>query len=187
MHDPLETYRKGYGLVSSSLVAVGRNAWRRSGGFPPGVANGEDICWWVKLLMHERVAHSALPLSIWHDEFSGAAERKGAVPHHFSYFLGSDEGREYLRHSSLVHFLGSNLPVQIGGRRLADDQEVVAELRRLSSALPLRFRSLSLAAAIAPRWLLRRAISWRRGSQRRKPTTVAGHSLPMHDGDHSNP
>lgn len=166
--NPLEAYRKGYGLVSSSSVAVHRNAWRRSGGFPPGVANGEDIYWWVKLLMNERLAHSAVPLSIWHDEFSGAAERKGAVPHHFSYFLGSSEGREYLKDSSLVKFLGSNLPVQIGGRRLANDREVVAKLRRLSSALPLGFRSLSLAATIAPPWLLRRAISWRRGATRRR-------------------
>jgi len=182
--NPLETYRKGYGLVSSSSVAVRRDAWRRSGGFPAGVATGEDICWWVKLLMQERVAHSAVPLSIWHDEFSGAADRKGTVPHHFHYFLGTDEGRKYLKDPCLVEFLGSNLPVQIGGRRLADDRAVVRELRRLSFALPLRFRTLSLIIAIAPRWLLRRAISWRRGSQRRRWAAIAGHAPPFHNGDH---
>ena len=185
---PLETYRNGYGLVSSSSVAVRSDAWRRSGGFPVGVANGEDICWWVKLLMEERVAHSALPLSIWHDEFSGAAERKGAVPHHFSYFLGSEEGRKYLNNSSLVQFLGSNLPVQIGGRRLADDRAVVDELRRLSSALPLRFRTLSLAVAIAPRWLLKGAISWRRRSRRLRRAPLAGDRQmprPAHRDRHS--
>ena len=186
VRSPLETYRKGYGFVSSSSIAVRRDAWRRSGGFPAGVANGEDICWWVKLLMNERVAHSALPLSIWHDEFSGAADRKGTVPHHFAYFLGSQEGREYLRDSSLVHFLGSNLPVQIGGRRLANDGEVVAELRRLSSALPLRFRSLSVAAAVVPQWLLQRALAWRRGSRRRKRSAVAAHPPAPENGDHSN-
>ena len=182
--NPLETYSKGYGLVSSSSVAVRRDAWRRSGGFPAGVATGEDICWWVKLLMQERVAHSAVPLSIWHDEFSGAADRKGTVPHHFSYFLGTDEGRKYLKDPCLVQFLGSNLPVQIGGRRLADDRAVVSELRRLSSSLPMRFRTLSLVISIAPRWLLRRAISWRRGGHRRRWEGAAGQALPAHRGDH---
>lgn len=162
--DPLGTYRKGYGLISSSSVAVRRDAWSRSGGFPVGVRNGEDMCWWLKLLMSERVAHSGRPLSIWHDEFSGGAARKGEVPHHFHYFLGTPEGRAYLTNPTLVEFLGSNLTVQIGGRRLAEDHAVVSELRRLSATLPMRFQVTSFVAAVAPQWLLRAATSWRRRS-----------------------
>jgi glycosyltransferase involved in cell wall biosynthesis/SAM-dependent methyltransferase len=164
---PIETYRKGYGIIHSSSVTVRKSAWRRSGGFAVGAQNGEDIACWLKLMLSERFAHSGKTLIIWHDEFSGAASRVGAVPHHFSYFLGTSEGRQFLKHRALVEFLGSNLAVQVGGRRLAGDQSVVAELRRLSSALPLRFRSLCMGTAIAPRWLLRRAMSWRRGSYRR--------------------
>ena len=178
--NPLDAYRRGYGIMSSSSVAVRKDAWRRSGGFMAGVQNGEDICWWVKLMMTERLAHSGRVVSIWHDEFSGAADRVGAVPYHFSYFLGSSEGRSYLRDPALVKFLASNLPVQIGGRRLAGDQEVVAELRRLSKALPLRLKGVSLASSIAPKWLLRAAMSVRRARMRRALPGTGVSALGMH-------
>lgn len=164
---PLESYRKGYGIIHSSSVAVRRDAWVRSGGFPAGARSGEDICCWLKLLMSERVAHSGRPLSIWRDEHSGADERKGVVPHHFAYFLGTHEGRAYCANAELVHFLGSNMAVQIGGLRLAGQEEVVKELRRLASSLPLRYRAACLASALAPKWLLRKSASWRRGARAR--------------------
>ena len=178
--NPLDAYRKGYGIMSSSSVAVRKDAWRRSGGFAAGVPNGEDICWWVKLMMTERLAHSGRVVSIWHDEFSGAAARVGAVPYHFTYFLGSSEGRSYLCDPALLKFLASNLPVQIGGRRLAGDQAVVAELRRLSKALPLRLKGVSLATLIAPKWLLRAAMSLRRARMTRvlPGTGVSAVGLP---------
>lgn len=164
---PLDSYRKGYGIIHSSSVAVRRDAWLRSGGFPAGARSGEDICCWLKLLMSERIAHSARPLSIWRDEHTGAESRRGVVPHHFVYFLGTSEGRKYCENAALVRFLGSNLAVQIGGLRLAGEQEVVVELRRLAASLPLRFRGACLAAAIAPKWLLRKGISWRREARAR--------------------
>jgi glycosyltransferase involved in cell wall biosynthesis len=168
---PVETYQKGYGIISSSSIAVRRDAWQRSGGFPVGARNGEDICWWLKLMMRERVAHSGRPLSIWHDEFSGVDARKGAVPHHICYYLGTVEGRQYLSNPALVKFLGWNLPVQIGGRRLADDKEVVDQLRQLSSALPLRFKCLAIAAAVVPKGLLRAIMAWRK--RRRLKSSLA--------------
>src|SRR5690349_2849966 len=54
LQTPLESYRKGYGIIHSSSVAVRRDAWLRSGGFPAGARSGEDICCWLKLLMSER-------------------------------------------------------------------------------------------------------------------------------------
>jgi glycosyltransferase involved in cell wall biosynthesis len=167
VRNPLETYRKGYGLISSSSVIVRADVWRRSGGFPVGIGHGEDICWWVKLFMSETIAHSARPLIIWHQEHSGAAARNGQVPYHFSYFLGTSEGRTYLKNRALVEYLGSNLAVQIGGRRVAEDHAVVAELSRLSSALPLHLRLRSFAAAHAPIWLLLHGMKLRRMRSRR--------------------
>lgn len=164
---PLESYRKGYGIIHSSSVAVRRDGWQRSGGFPAGARTGEDICCWLKLLMCERVAHSGRALSIWRDEHSGVEERKGVLPHHFAYFLGTREGRVYCENSELVHFLGSNMAVQIGGFRLAGEDEVVTELRRLAASLPLRYRAICLASALAPKWLLRKSASWRRGARAR--------------------
>ena len=162
LSSPLESYRKGYGIIHSSSVAIRRDAWRRSGGFPLGARSGEDICCWLKLLMSERIAHSGRPLSIWRDEHSGAAERRGVVPHHFAYFLGTKEGRSYCEDPNLVRFLGSNLAVQIGGLRLAGEKDVIEELRSLSASLPLRYRSACLAMAVTPAWLLRKAVAWRR-------------------------
>ena len=179
--DPIEIYRKGYGIIHSSSVAIRRDAWERSGGFPAGARSGEDICCWLKLLMSERVAHSGRPLSIWRDEHSGADERRGVVPHHFSYFLGTNDGRRYMKNPALVRFLGSNLAVQIGGLRLAGEREVVNELWKLSSALPLQFRTACLATAIAPKWLLRKGVSWRRGARTRFQSIGAAserHGLP---------
>ena len=164
---PLGIYRKGYGIIHSSSVAIRRDAWLRSGGFPAGARSVEDICCWLKLLMSERIAHSGRPLSIWRDEHSGAHERRGVVPHHFAYFLGTKEGRSYCEDPDLVRFLGSNLAVQIGGFRLAGEEDVVEELRRLSTSLPFRYRGVCLAAAFAPRWLLRKAVAWRRGARAR--------------------
>jgi glycosyltransferase involved in cell wall biosynthesis len=176
---PLREYSRGYGIISSSSVAIGRAAWLRSGGFPPGAQSGEDICCWLKLCMTERFAHSALPLSIRHDEHSASAARRGSVPHHFSYFLGDPEGRKYLANLDLVKFLASNLAVQIGGFRLARDFAVVSELRRLSAILPVRFRMPSLAALLAPTWALRAAKRWKRvnRSQQRR-LSVRSESLP---------
>jgi ubiquinone/menaquinone biosynthesis C-methylase UbiE len=159
---PLETYRKGYGIIQSSSVAIRRDAWRKLGGFPVGAQRGEDISSWLKLMIAERFAHSGRPLSVWHDEYSGAAAREG-VPHHFSYFLGDPEGRKDLANSDVVKFLASNLAVQIGGFRLAQDSAAVTELRRLSAVLPLRFRLPSLVALVVPTWVLREAQRWRSG------------------------
>jgi len=165
---PLRVYRKGYGLIQSSNVAIRKDAWRKLGGFPVGARSGEDIAAWLKLMTTETFAHSGKPVSVWHDEHSGAASRKESVPYHFSYFLGDPEGQRYLANPDLVRFLASNLAVHIGGYRLAGAPTVVTELRRLSKSLPLHLRLAPLAASIAPRWLLQMLRRWRSGPTRRK-------------------
>jgi len=168
VENPTATYRRGTGLMSSSSVAVRRDAWQRSGGFPVGAANGEDIYLWLKLFTSETLAHSAAPLSIWRDEHSGLAARKGIVPYHFSYFLGTSDGKRDIRARDISRFIESNLIVQIGSHRSQGDQVVVAELRRLSRALPLAARVKCGAVSMMPPWALRAAARWRKRSRRRR-------------------
>lgn len=175
---PLDLYRRGYGIMSSSSLVIRRDAWRRSGGFPPGVAAGEDMYWWLKLCMSEIFAHSSAMLSVWHIEHSGSEGRKGEVPYHLQYFLGTDEGRRQLANDDLSRFLASNLVSHIGGRKLINSPDVVAELQRLSRALPLKLRLPCWAVAIAPRWSLATGValrdSWREIRQRRSKHSRPG-------------
>lgn len=165
---PLRVYRKGYGLIQSSNVAIRRDAWWKLGGFPVGAQSGEDIAAWLKLMTTERLAHSGKAGSVWHQEHSGAAARRGSVPYHFSHFLADPDGRRYLANPDLVRFLASNLAVHIGGHRLALAPTVVSELRRLSTSLPSHLRAAPLAASIAPLWVLRILRRWRSGAARRE-------------------
>lgn len=167
---PLDLYRRGYGIMSSSSIVIRRDAWERSGGFPLGVAAGEDMYWWLKLCMTEGFAHSSAMLSVWHIEHSGHERRKGEVPYHLHYFLGTEDGRRHLANKDLSRFLASNLVSHVGGRKLAKSPRVVTQLRRLSSALPLTLRLPCWAIAIAPRWSVAAGVtvrdSWR-GMKRR--------------------
>jgi glycosyltransferase involved in cell wall biosynthesis len=158
---PLDLYRRGYGIISSSSVVIRRDAWERSGGFPAGVRSGEDMFWWLHLCMAEKFAHSAAMLSVWHVEDSGFEHRRGEVPHHLAYFLGTDEGRRKLRDRDLARFIATNLISQIGGRRVAGDQRVARELWRLSRALPFPLGFKCWAVAAAPRWSLKTGLAVR--------------------------
>ncbi|HEX5238915.1 MAG TPA: glycosyltransferase family A protein [Sphingomicrobium sp.] len=179
---PLDLYRRGYGIMSSSSIVIRRDAWHRSGGFPPGVAAGEDMYWWLRLCMSEGFAHSSAILSVWHIEHSGHERRKGEVPYHLHYFLGTEEGRSQLANRDLSRFLASNLVSHVGGRKLVNSPRVVTELRRLSSALPLTLRLPCWAVAIAPRWSVVAGVAgrdWWRGmkqamSKRRNAAEAPG-------------
>jgi glycosyltransferase involved in cell wall biosynthesis len=163
--DFYDVYRRGYGIAHTSSVAIRRDAWERGGGFPIGARKSQDMALWLKLALTESFAHSSACLSIWHEEFSGVGRRKGAIPQHFVYFLGTDEGRSNLHNRALARFLGSNLMVQIASHRVAGDWPVVAELRRLSGVLPLSGRMKSFAASSVPLPLLRVVGWWRRRSR----------------------
>lgn len=152
---PLNAYRKGYGIFGCSSVVLRRDAWERAGGFPEGERSGEDIYLWLKLCLSETIAHSSAPLSIWRHEHSGAALRKGAVPYHLRYFLGTREGRQHLWSGDLIDFLGSNLAVHLVARRVHDELDAAAELRRLVAQVPLLWRVKCWIGAYAPRPCLR--------------------------------
>lgn len=144
----LSAYRKGYGILHTSTIAVSREAWNRTGGFPPGERKSQDIHLWLRLLLSERFVHSDRLTGVWHEEATGIGRRTGAVPCHLSYFLGTQEGRKFLERRELVRFLSANMANHVGGHRLLGDDAVVSELLRLSQALPpmVRFKARLLAA-----------------------------------------
>lgn len=155
VYEPLKHYRQGYGLIHTSASTVRRDAWQRSGGFPPGARKSQDMHLWLRLCLTEEMAHSGKTLVIWHDDFSGVSRRKGVVPAHFLYFLGSEEGKRYLENPALVEFLGSNMLAHIGGHRLTEDEEVIDELKRLSAALPFTHRFKCWLVSVIPLGCLR--------------------------------
>lgn len=156
---PVDTYRRGYGLVNCSSVAIRRDAWYRAGGFPTGAPKGEDTFMWLKLGSSETFAHSGTPQSIWHDEHSGYQRRRGVVPYHLEYFLGTDEGRRHLDNPDIATFLQANIVMQTGVHRLVGDKEIVRSLCALSAALPMFTRARCLAVSKVPRPVLR-LVSW---------------------------
>lgn len=158
----LDKYRRGYGIINSSSVTIRRDAWERSGGFPEGATTGEDIFLWCKLALRETFAHSAAPLSIWHDEYSGIIHRKSSVPQHFCYFLATDQGRNHLANRDLAAFLGSNLAVHIAGCRLTGDWPAVERMRSLGQLLPRRARLKCWTICVMPLPLIRTLVRLRR-------------------------
>jgi len=162
----LVRYRKSRGLIHSSAVTVRRDAWERSGGFPIGATQGEDIYLWLRLGLREKVAHSGGPLSVFHLEHSESEARKEMVGYHFSYFLGTAEGRQQLADRDLRHFLSSHLTRRIIMRRLAGHVEIQPELRRLAQSLPIGSRILCWAASTIPVWTLRLAQIFRHAPPR---------------------
>lgn len=151
---PISTYRRGYGILSSSSVAVRRDAFEAAGGFADGARRGEDLCLWLKLLVSVGFAHSARPLSIWRDEHSGAAGRAGSMPEHISFFLGTAEGRGHLCNRDLAEFIDTNLPVQVASVLLVRDRKVAKELCAMAKSRPFATLIKCYAALAVPHALL---------------------------------
>lgn len=165
---PLALYRRGRGIFHSSSVSIRRDAWEKCDGFPVGAPGGEDIYLWLKLCMSETMAHRGAVLSLKHVEHSTLEYRKGLVPYHFHYFLGTEEGRPFLKNADLLGFLGVTLPKQIAGRRLIGDKVAPAKLRRLAARLPLWSRLKCWTLSLLPLWILRGALELsRRGRNSR--------------------
>lgn len=152
----LATYRQGYGVLHTSAIAVTREAFTRSGGFPAGARKSQDIHLWLRLLVSNSFAHSDKSTTIRHEEASGVALRRGVVPEHFSYFLGTEEGRKFLSEPEMIKFLASNLIRHVAGHRLRYDDGVVLELNKLASSLPLIDQFKSRAISLLPR----KVIAW---------------------------
>jgi glycosyltransferase involved in cell wall biosynthesis len=170
---PLVRLRKGRGLINSSSVAIRRDAWERTGGFPLGGRQGEDVFVWLKLGLSETYAHSGALLSVVHLEHSEADSRKDVPGYHFSYFLGTREGRRFLANRDLRTYLASHLARRIFFRRLAGHSEVQQELRELASALPIVPRLACWLASCAPLPLVRTVqhlrMNFPAGNARRAP------------------
>jgi len=133
--DFIGVYSRGYGIIHSSSVAIRRDVFQQHGGFKVGARKSQDIQLWLQLGLSETFAHSAKPLSVWHDDYNGLGLRKGIVPFHLKFFLSDSEALDKTNSPSLKEFLRKNLFVHIVGHYLRRDDEVVGELLRLAPAL----------------------------------------------------
>jgi glycosyltransferase involved in cell wall biosynthesis len=171
---PLSVYSRGYGLMSSSSVGVRRDVFQYLGGFPMGAVKGGDLYFWVRLLSEGQLAHSAAALSVWREEYSAVASRRGIIPYHFEYFLGTSEGKNQLASNGATRFLSSNLLVQIASHRAMGDYDVARRLQQLSRPLPLATRLICAAIMLAPAWCLRAAASARRVTRSGERQNILG-------------
>lgn len=169
---PLLMYSRGYSLLHTSSVAVSRAAWRRAKGFAPGARKSQDIHLWLRLLLTETFAHSDQCSAIFHAEATGVVRRFGAVPSHFEYFLGTDEGRKHLSNPDLVEFFSINLASHVAGHRLRGDDQPVREMLRLAKALSKRARRRSEVLAALPLPALRAISAFRHFRRRRRVARV---------------
>jgi len=54
--------------VNSSAVVVNKKALELIGGFPKGVKSGEDLLTWARLAVHNKLAYSTFPLSVFNQD-----------------------------------------------------------------------------------------------------------------------
>jgi glycosyltransferase involved in cell wall biosynthesis len=162
---PIDAFRRGYGILNSSSVAIRRDAWENCGGFEVGAPTGADVLLWLKLGLAETFAHSGRALSVWRDEYSAVASRKSTIPAQLRYFLGTAEGRRYIGNADLQKFLQANVILQIGVYSLIGDTGIRSELRQLSKCLPISARLKCWAATLIPPWFYRGIVWWRRRSR----------------------
>ena len=65
----------GVGMTSSSVLASKRHI-ELSGGFVPGIQNGQDIDAWARIAWTGPIAYCARPLVIYHDEVSDSLSKR---------------------------------------------------------------------------------------------------------------
>lgn len=136
----------------SSAVAVTKRALDQIGGFPIGIAQGEDLLTWVRLALQFQIAYSWRPsVLFWNPEFDSACPtRRPEVPDRVGQQLdlmlreASGRTRRLLRqYLALWHRMRGTMFLRLGDRRSAR-----AELDRSLRYATLNARSLlySLAA-----------------------------------------
>jgi glycosyltransferase involved in cell wall biosynthesis len=96
-------------LVSSSSTCIRRVAFESTGGFPEGVAIGEDVYLWLKLAESGRLCHSGQLISrVYRNAGKRSLETSadiGQVPYFLSYYLLNDKGYSRYRSDSSLRRL----------------------------------------------------------------------------------
>jgi cellulose synthase/poly-beta-1,6-N-acetylglucosamine synthase-like glycosyltransferase len=132
----------------SSAIAIRKAAIEAIGGFPVGIATGEDLLTWAKLAVEYKIAYSIAPLAMfWEPE--GISSRPGRVP------AVPDRVGEAL--AQLLDQRGSEVPAGLTDYvanwhrmrgviflLLADRRGTQAEIRKAMQLVGLRGRLLAL-------------------------------------------
>lgn len=164
----------------SSAVAVTKQALDQIGGFPIGIAQGEDLITWVRLALNFQIAYSQQPsVLFWNPEFDSASPtRSPEVPdrvgQQLDLMLRETCGRTHRRlrqYLSLWHRMRGTMFLRLGERRSAR-----AELDRSLHYATLNARSILYSlAARSPASLIPTALGIARGLRQlaRRPGTTA--------------
>lgn len=76
-----ETAACSHPPVWTGAACARKKALNRIGGFPAGVASGEDLLTWARLSFHFQVAYSMKPLAVYHlDNAASYRDKPGRIP-----------------------------------------------------------------------------------------------------------
>lgn len=125
--------------VNSSVVSIFRSAIEDIGGFPEGIASGEDLLTWARLAARFPLAYDTRALSVF--EVSGI-ERRPDPSQRVAEELASLQ-REFPQRSSLKAYLGM--------------------WNRMQAVMALRFNDMALARRCAWRAVYYGPCQWRNG------------------------
>ena len=144
--DPINTYRKGYGLICSSVVCMKKSFFLKMGGFPPGLIYGEDIYLWIKSFLFGKVAFSNLISATIHKEQINSKNRRKLQPYHILYFTHNLNEFEPTQRKAIKKFLVGNIYIQWAAAKLEDNKWQQKTLQQYCFRLS-KIKGLLLAAS----------------------------------------
>jgi hypothetical protein len=144
--------------IWSSAVAVNKKALLSSGGFPEGIAIGEDLLTWARLAVNHRIAYSRKQCSIFwlRASLTGYPTRRPEIPDivgdslaKLSTNVKREEKKNFRRYLGMWHRMRASMFVQ-----LEDRANAMVEVRKMagySFADPLVY--LYGALALTPKMI----------------------------------
>jgi len=151
------TFTKNYGMINSSSFCVKKTINDR---FPDEETKGEDLCYWLELSLHGKLAFSAKPLSIYRLDASNRSStlhKKAIVPCPIKWFYKNKQQlKTHTQYRSLKKFIYSNILVTVyGGFGLSRDHASIDTIITLMKENHDPFYLLLYPAHWIPVWILK--------------------------------
>lgn len=97
---------KKYPIVNSSKIVLNKKYFKKSGGFPKGVIQSEDLFLWIKLSMLAPFGYcNKVLVTVYQEKDNSRISRVGEIPYPIIYF--SKEKNEQQLDKHLINFLWS--------------------------------------------------------------------------------
>jgi len=119
IEDFSKVFSKNYGLLNSSSVCIRKSIFDKGMIFPKGEKRGGDLCYWLTLSLHGRLAFSGKPFSIYKldaSNRSGVIYKEAIVPCPIKWFYKNQkELKEEKNYKSIQRFIYSNIFITVYG------------------------------------------------------------------------